>query len=62
MGKLLHEPEQFEARLFSLKYNHEEAISYKDPFHEIKNMMRMWNKNMDQYLNHGRITCLYESM
>ena len=48
----------FEAALDSFKYTNEEASPYKDTFHEVRKILRMWNDNMDQYFNPEWITCI----
>ena len=52
----------FECILYSFEYTHEEDPPYKDPFREVRQILRMWNENMEHYFTPGWITCLDESM
>ena len=47
---------------YSLGYTNKEGPGYKNLFHEVGQILRTCNENMDQHFSHGWITCLDASI
>ena len=53
---------KFEAIVASLRFTDRPYPSYKDKFHEVRQMVEAWNKNMIDVFVAGWVSCLDESM
>ena len=53
---------RFEAILYSLRYTDEDPPAFRDPFHEVRQMINAWNANMQNIFEPSWISCLDELM
>jgi hypothetical protein len=53
---------RFEAILYSIRYTNVVSPPFRDPFHEVRQMIQAWNANMESVFTPSWITCLDESM
>jgi len=53
---------RFEAILYSLRYTNVHRPPYRDPFHDVRQMIQAWNANMENVFVPSWVSCLDESM
>jgi hypothetical protein len=53
---------RFNKILAALKYTDEDLPTYSYPFHQVRQVIRAWNENMEKIFRPGWISCLDESM
>ncbi len=53
---------RFDLILSHVKYTSEDRPAYHDKFHEVREMIKMWNGNINEHFKSGYINCLDESM
>lgn len=53
---------RFEAILYAIRYTNVVPPTFRDPFHEVRQMVNAWNGNMENVFEPSWISCLDESM